>query len=122
MFGSWKSRGRGVQQYLWQSGVEAEVEDEEADILSEVEEELSTFILRQNAWKDLQHVKDLPCWMKTASLNRQRVLLNKSLHTSGFNEADGYKMSIVDLFSKTFKIQVLSHSASAAQNQTSCSS
>ena len=63
-----------MQQYLWQNkaGVEAEAEEEEADILSEVEEELSTFILRQNTWKDLQHVKDLPCWMKTASLNRQR--------------------------------------------------
>ena len=75
MFGSWKSRGRGVQQYLWRNEVgvaaEEEEEEEEVDILSEVEEELSTFILRQNAF-NLQHVKDLPCWMKTASLNRQR--------------------------------------------------
>lgn len=70
MFGSWKSRGGcGVQRFLWRNE-EAEVEEDEVDILSEVEEELSTFILRQKAWKDLQHVKDLPCWMKTASLNR----------------------------------------------------
>ena len=46
MFGSWKSRGRGVQQFLWKS--EMEIEDEA--ILSEVEEELSTFILRQKTW------------------------------------------------------------------------
>ena len=66
MFGSWKPRGRLVHQYLRNENIEVE-----EGILSEVEEELSTFLLRQNGWKDLQQVKELPSWMKTASLNRQ---------------------------------------------------
>ena len=56
MFGSWKPRGRLVHQYLWNEALEAE-----EGILSEVEEELSTFLLRQNGWKDLQQIKELLC-------------------------------------------------------------
>ena len=74
MFGSWKPRGRLVHQYLWNEALEAE-----EGILSEVEEELSTFLLRQNGWKDLQQIKELPSWMKTASLNRQSDITQKGL-------------------------------------------
>ena len=67
MFGSWKPRGRG---HLWTD----EAMDMEEGILSEVEEELSTFILRQKTWQGLHQVKEMPSWMKTASLNRQSDL------------------------------------------------
>ena len=73
MFGSWKSRVRHddkddnsqaavVQLVSW--------DDEAGEVLSEIEEELSTFINRQLAWQGLSKAKQIPSWMKTASLNR----------------------------------------------------
>lgn len=59
MFGSWKARH------------EISADDEAVeDILSEIEEELSAFLLRQRAWPVISQAKKLPTWMKTSSLNR----------------------------------------------------
>lgn len=71
MFGSWKCRTRGSTENQQQQVVLWTEEDE--DILSEIEEELSAFLNRQKAWPAataLRHSKQLPSWMKTASLNR----------------------------------------------------
>ena len=65
MFGSWKRRGSQ------ESTSEAADWMETEDILSEIEEELSSFLIRKQGWPGV-HVaalEELPSWMKPASLH-----------------------------------------------------
>ena len=75
MFGSWKSRVRQSDKDNDDGNSEAAavvqlVTSWDDETLSEIEEELSTFINRQLAWQGLSKAKQIPSWMKTASLNR----------------------------------------------------
>ena len=75
MFGSWKSRVRQSDKDNDDDNSEAAavvqlVTSWDDETLSEIEEELSTFINRQLAWQGLSKAKQIPSWMKTASLNR----------------------------------------------------
>ena len=70
MFGSWKSRVRHDKDDNSEAAAVFQVVTWDDETLSEIEEELSTFINRQLAWQGLSKAKQIPSWMKTASLNR----------------------------------------------------
>ena len=68
MFGSWKPRSGDSKVVLSVTPALGAPEDDH--VLSEIEEELTAFIKRQKVWPGLQTSKELPSWMKTASLTR----------------------------------------------------
>ena len=76
MFGSWKPRIRRQDNKNQPHPASVEVQqvvawdNDDTEVLSEIEEELSAFINRQLKWQGLANAKPLPSWMKTASLNR----------------------------------------------------